>query len=208
MYCRECGHKVKENAEYCLHCGVRPTNSDKFCQSCGVETKSNQDLCVDCGTLLEKHNTVAATSESSLYAGFWRRFVAINIDGLIITIPLLIITTVMVLNELNNSYNNGYYTEPSGASTALVYLVAFSLNLLYFAGMQSSKWQATIGKKMMGIKVTDMEGNRISFLRATGRLLGTYVSTFILYIGYIMAGMTDKKQALHDMIASTLVVKK
>lgn len=208
MYCRECGHQVKENAEYCLHCGVRPNNSDNYCQSCGLETKSNQDLCVECGTLLKRQNGVAASGEDSMYAGFWRRFVAILVDGFIITIPILIITSILVFNELNTAYNNGYYTEPSNSITGWGYLLGLAINIIYFAGMHASKWQATIGKKMMGIKVTDMNGNRISFLRAVGRLFGTYVSTIILYIGFIMAGLTEKKQALHDMIASTLVMKK
>lgn len=204
MYCRECGHKVKENAEYCLHCGVRPTNSDKFCQSCGVETKSNQDLCVECGTLLKKHTAAGAGDRNSKHAGFWLRFVAVTIDSIIIFVPILIITLIVVFNQYSNSYYNGY-SEPN---TGWAYLLGFGVSVLYYAGLHSSKWQATIGKKMMGIKVVDMNGNRISFLRAFGRLLGTYVSGFILYIGYIMAGLTDKKQALHDMIASTLVVKK
>ena len=79
---------------------------------------------------------------------------------------------------------------------------------LYFALMESSVNQATLGKMALGIKVTDLDGNRISFGRATGRYFGKIVSGMILYIGFIMAGFTEKKQALHDIMASCLVVNK
>jgi uncharacterized RDD family membrane protein YckC len=57
----------------------------------------------------------------------------------------------------------------------------------------------------LSMKVTDLQGNRISFARATGRHFAKYISAMILLIGYIMAGFTERKQALHDMIAGTLV---
>jgi uncharacterized RDD family membrane protein YckC len=74
--------------------------------------------------------------------------------------------------------------------------------------MESSSWQATLGKKALGMEVTDMEGRRIGFGRATGRTFGKIISAFILYIGFLMAAFTEKKQALHDMIAGCLVIKK
>jgi uncharacterized RDD family membrane protein YckC len=77
---------------------------------------------------------------------------------------------------------------------------------LYFAKMESSEKQATIGKKAMGIYVTDVNGQRLTFGRATGRFFAKIISSMVpLYIGFIMAGFTQKKQALHDMIAGTLV---
>ncbi len=74
--------------------------------------------------------------------------------------------------------------------------------------MESSSKQATLGKMALGIIVTDVNGERIGFGRATGRFFGKIVSGMIFYIGYIMAGFTDRKQALHDMMAGTLVVNK
>ena len=79
---------------------------------------------------------------------------------------------------------------------------------LYFALMESSNKQATVGKMALSIKVTDINGNRLTFGRATGRYFGKILSGMILYIGFIMAGFTEKKQALHDMIAGCLVVNK
>jgi uncharacterized RDD family membrane protein YckC len=74
--------------------------------------------------------------------------------------------------------------------------------------MESSVKQATLGKLAIGIIVTDLQGSRITFGRATGRYFGKILSSLILSIGYIMAGFTEKKQALHDMIAGCLVVMK
>jgi len=76
---------------------------------------------------------------------------------------------------------------------------------IYEAALESSSYQATLGKMALGLKVTDLAGNRISFARATGRHFAKYVSGMIFFIGYIMAGFTERKQALHDMIAGTLV---
>jgi uncharacterized RDD family membrane protein YckC len=79
---------------------------------------------------------------------------------------------------------------------------------LYEAFMTSSEWQATVGKRVMSIIVTDMEGKRISFARATGRHFAKYISIFLLGIGFIIAAFTAKRQALHDMVAETLVIKR
>ncbi len=79
---------------------------------------------------------------------------------------------------------------------------------LYFSLLESSPKQATAGKMAIGIIVTDLQGNRISFGRATGRYFAKIVSAIIIFIGYIMAGFTQKKQALHDMISGCLVINK
>ena len=79
--------------------------------------------------------------------------------------------------------------------------------ILYFVLMESSAKQATLGKMALGLVVVDVDGNRISFLRALGRYFAKILSGIILLIGYIMVGFTERKQGLHDMIASTLVVK-
>lgn len=93
------------------------------------------------------------------------------------------------------------------ASLLITFAFSTLANWIYEAAMESSKYQATLGKMVLGLKVTDLEGRRISFLRATGRHIAKIISGFILLIGFIMAGFTERKQALHDMIAGTLVVR-
>lgn len=94
-----------------------------------------------------------------------------------------------------------------GAASVLQF-VSLVVWWLYFALQESSSKQATIGKRAIGIKVADMSGKRISFGKATGRHFGKIISSIILMIGFIMAAFTAKKQALHDMMAGTLVVMK
>jgi uncharacterized RDD family membrane protein YckC len=74
--------------------------------------------------------------------------------------------------------------------------------------MESSASGNTFGKRAVGIRVVDLQGQRISFGNATGRYFGKILSALIVLIGYFMAGFTARKQALHDMMAGTLVIKK
>ena len=82
------------------------------------------------------------------------------------------------------------------------------LGWLYYALMEGSAKQATLGKMALGIVVTDTQGRRVSFTRATGRYFGKIISGIILYIGFIMIAFTEKKQGLHDIMADCLVVVK
>jgi len=81
------------------------------------------------------------------------------------------------------------------------------VNWLYAALLESSSHQATLGKMALGLKVTDLEGRRISFVRATGRHFAKILSGMVLFIGFIMVGFTRRKQGLHDMVAGTLVIR-
>ena len=78
----------------------------------------------------------------------------------------------------------------------------------YFALFNSSKYMATPGKMLLGLIVVDKEYKRLSFAKATGRFFATFVSSIILFIGFFMAGFTNKKRALHDMMAGTYVIYK
>ncbi len=128
------------------------------------------------------------------YAGFWRRVAAALIDGLLVGIVSWIVTAIF----------SGISDGAEATAQILVFVAAYG----YYAGMESSSYQATVGKIALGIQVTDLNGNRISFGRALGRNLAEILSALILLIGYIMVAFTAKKQGLHDMIAGTLVVKK
>jgi uncharacterized RDD family membrane protein YckC len=82
------------------------------------------------------------------------------------------------------------------------------LDWLYYTLLESSVWQGTLGKKALGLEVTDLGGRRVSFGRATGRFFARIISGLTLGIGFIMAGFTERKQALHDIIAGCLVIRK
>lgn len=126
--------------------------------------------------------------EPVVYAGFWQRFGAYFIDALILIIPQLAISYMM-----------------PGLMGSLISMV---FNWVYFAGMESGKSQATFGKKALGLKVTDENGQRITFGQATGRFFGKILSAIILFIGYLMMIWDAKKQTLHDKLVGTLVVER
>ena len=150
------------------------------------------------------------------YAGFWRRFVAHLIDQFILGIAAFVVL-LPGLALLGVGIGAGIMDESDSAIGLIIaaiaaYLIAIVLILvgqwLYYALMESSGKQATLGKLALGIVVTDLSGNRITFGRATGRYFGKIISGMIMCIGYIMAGFTERKQALHDIMASCLVVMK
>jgi uncharacterized RDD family membrane protein YckC len=85
--------------------------------------------------------------------------------------------------------------------------ISFLISWMYFALCESSSWQGTVGKKVLGLRVTDLNGQPITFAKATGRHFGKIISALILGIGFIMIAFTDQKQGLHDTMAGTLVLK-
>ena len=162
-----------------------------FCLNCGKENDDRAIYCQTCGAAVAPKSPVTAavgTVGTVSYAGFGARFLAMIIDAIVVSVGIGIISTVSF-------------------GTAAVVLF-FCGDWLYEAFMLSSDWQATVGKRAMSIVVTDTNGGRISFARATGRHFAKWISGLILFIGYIMAAFTERKQALHDMIAETLVVNR
>ena len=144
------------------------------------------------------------------YAGFWRRFAALIIDEMFIAIVVVgaeaVLGAILGVNiGLRLAIFGG---KQLGAVFALKFMGGTLIHWLYWAGMESSAYQATLGKMALGLKVTDLQGEPISFGRATGRYFGKFISALLLGIGFLMAGWTEKKQALHDIMAGTLVVKK
>lgn len=151
------------------------------------------------------------------YSGFWRRVGASLIDSLVLGVVTSPIGGIMTLGAAGFSPDAmmGLSEEqtlammmPIMAMAAVAGLISFIIQMLYFALMESSKYQATLGKMALGIIVTDLEGGRISFGRALGRNLAKIISSLILMIGYIMVAFTSRKQGLHDLMAGTLVIKK
>ncbi|MEM7769443.1 MAG: RDD family protein [Cyanobacteria bacterium P01_E01_bin.6] len=139
------------------------------------------------------------------YASFWERFAAALLDGIIMNILSYLAGFIV---GLVIGVAGGGSDAAAALATLLGAVVGLVIGWLYSAIQESSKYQATLGKRALGIVVTDLDGGRISFMQATGRYFAKILSGLILLIGYIMAAFTERKQALHDMLASTLVVKK
>ena len=136
------------------------------------------------------------------YAGFWKRFAAHLIDMIIIWPGTFAIGFIFAIIMVAGG------TDDPGSLQGFGFILGLVVVWLYYSVMESSPTQGTLGKMALGIKVTDLEGNRIGLGKATGRHFGKIVSWLLLCIGYIMAAFTQKKQALHDMMAGTLVVNR
>lgn len=142
------------------------------------------------------------------YGGFWLRVVAYIIDAIILNIVGAIIGAVLGVGIGAGAAMSGMGGEAAATGGGLIGgLVGLVLGWLYFALMESSGKQATLGKMALGLTVTDLDGQRIGFGRATGRYFAKILSAVILLIGFIMIAFTERKQGLHDMLASTLVLK-
>ena len=138
---------------------------------------------------------------AAIHAGFWRRCAAYTIDYFITFVASYVVGLVAGFALTPGQGVAGMMTAPTVGG-----LLGLVVGWLYFALQESSAQQATLGKRALGIKVTDGNGLRIGFGRATGRFFGKLLSGLIFAIGFMLAGWTEKKQALHDMLANTLVV--
>jgi len=136
-----------------------------------------------------------------VHGGFWRRFAANTLDSIILGLAITVLSLIMIGGAAATGSLGLVLTV-----TFLFYILAIVGFWLYFAKLESGSGQATIGKRVMDLKVTDDRGQRIGFGRATGRFFGKIISGMILNIGYMMAGWTGRKQGLHDMMAGTCVV--
>jgi uncharacterized RDD family membrane protein YckC len=148
------------------------------------------------------------------YAGFWKRFAAYLIDGFILCcvsvvflIPLVLVIGIgSAADHLDEESSLGFLAILL-SMYLLVVTSLFVIQWLYFALMESTRG-ATLGKMALGVIVTDMDGNRPSFGRASGRYFAKIISGLTLGLGYVIAGFSQQKQALHDMISGCLVINK
>ncbi len=205
-------------------------NATLYCNKCGAPNDAAAQFCSRCGTALNPASVpaqasvpVAAPAPAAAvsyapyapvpvagvrYGGFWIRVVAFIIDAIIVR---AVATPIALAFGLSGGMAGMMSGVPySGLMFHLVgggvlFLVVVAGSWLYEAFMLSSPYQATLGKMIFGMKVTDLYGNRISFARATGRHFAKWLSGLMLCIGYIMVGFTERKQGLHDMVAGTLV---
>lgn len=152
------------------------------------------------------------------YAGFWLRVAASLIDSLIVlpAIGVLMVPVIFLsvfLGKLTGSQHKNFSDEGAAVVAIGAVLGVFVIGIvggwLYHAYMESCSWQGTVGKRAVNILVTDLEGRPLTFGRATGRHFAKMITGMIpLGIGWIMAGFTEKRQAIHDMITSCLVVRR
>ncbi len=201
MFCSNCGIENEINTGPCRSCGAElservagGTGEDGAQEKSAASFEKTESA--ETGVEPEEHAS-ALESADVVYAGFWKRAAAASIDSFL----LFIIGTGLGLLYIS-------VTGSDEGLEAASNILGILFGWLYFAYMESSEAQATLGKRALGIIVTDINGARVSFYRATGRHFGKIVSSITLGIGFIMAGFTEKKQALHDKMFDCLVVVK
>jgi uncharacterized RDD family membrane protein YckC len=202
IYCSQCGTPLEGQARFCQKCGnsitsvAAPAPSQPIAMAAAASATAPplsqpMSMSVAPPAIPQQYGAIPQPAgyvglATLPYAGFWMRVGAYLLDIVILAIPLTILAFIPILGIVLNIV--GIW--------------------LYFALQESSERQATIGKRALNIYVTDLQGRRISFGQATGRYFSKIISGLILGIGYLMAGFTEKKQGLHDMIASTLVKRR
>ena len=216
MYCSKCGALVADGAAFCSNCGqafavvTAPARSPVLATSVAAPVGGS-------AAALPAYAGYAALPRAE-YAGFWLRFLALLIDNVVMGIGfVLILVPLIFLTGLGGLLSQIHPDEELNDAgifvlIGLIFLaatVSLVFTWLYHALMESSEWQATVGKKALGLVVTDMAGQRVSFARSTGRHFGKIITNMVpFFIGYIMAGFTEKKQTLHDMLAGCLVLRR
>ena len=208
MFCIRCGTNLPEGAAYCSSCGspvaIRADAS-------GADVPQPAAISEPRAAVPAEPSAARATRD---YGGFWRRFWSYLIDRFILGVVFMPVG-FMVLVPMMATESVGWTDTdlPAEAITALLgaFLTVAFLALLgswfYYALMQSSSRQATLGQLALGLRITDLEGRRVSFARASGRHFATALTGLTFGIGYLIMPFTARKQTLHDLVARTLVLR-
>ena len=216
MYCPQCGHSNDDEYAFCKKCGAslerrdaEPAPATRPLAAVTPPPAVAASAAPPAARYRPAAATPAATGQATEYAGFWWRFLAVFIDGIILVIPVnLLAFMFQIVIGLGIAGAGGSEEAVAIVGGLFSMMISVGLNWFYEALMVSSRYQGTLGKMAVGIVVTDLNGGRISFWRATGRCFGKLLSSVILLVGYLMQPFTDRRQALHDMLAGCLVLRK
>lgn len=178
---------------YCTQCGYNNPLSVQYCKNCEIDLRQNS-----AGSNGSNHAAVL------VYAGFWTRFLASFLDLLLIgggvILMLIAIAGLMIVSGRDNIVHNNL------AVSIFCFAIA-GLSFAYFILMESGEQCATFGKRWMNIKILDTSGSRLNTSRALGRLIVRFVTQLSLLVGFLIQPFTPRKQALHDLLAGTIVVR-
>lgn len=229
MFCSKCGSPNPEGSAFCSTCGQQLSATGAQSAPQAATPPQGAYGSVPAPGAGTPAGTAAPAGQAgvsphwrpapaTLYAGFWLRVVAHIVDSLILGVPFgiafVLFLTFGGLGAAIHGVEEGGQPSPEFVAFIVVFAVIFSGvaivgSWLYYAYFESSTWQGTPGKKILNVFVTDMNGNPVTFGRASGRYFAKIITGLIpLGIGYILAGITEKKQALHDMIANCLVLRR
>jgi uncharacterized RDD family membrane protein YckC len=207
----------------CEHCGTEIPDGASFCARCGSPVSVAQIGPVYVPSAsppaeeIPGPQRVAPPQAPPRYAGFWLRAVASLIDRVILSFlfvlmasfrPALFLILPDPSTQLRPPATLQEFLLSVPRPTPAGFLVLLLLMWIYYAGFEASSWQATPGKKVLRLYVADLLGRPITFARATFHNIGRTISEMTFWVGYVPIGFTDKKQALHDIIARCVVLRR
>ena len=193
--------------------------AQQLCTSCGNPLLPDGKFCLFCGDILAdasrpgvSHATspaaVESISASPEYAGFWLRVWAGSIDILLEALAALLVTLIVDIAMKLITPQFGLSPITARYVTGIAFIAVLTIGAwLYCACAESSAWRATVGKRIVGLQVVTASGGKLSFGQATVRHFMKFLSLFTAAVGFMMAGWTKRKQALHDMPSDTVVVR-
>lgn len=205
---------MADNVVFCSQCGAQSVGAAGFCEKCGARLASANPAATPAstgGVSSAAAPGYTAAQAPQPYAGFWIRVVAYILDGIIlgaVFVPILLIFCLPIIMKAARSGDLDQGPPPE--LLAMIFtLIPFiwALHWLYEALLTSSRWQGTIGKRILRLKVTDDFGNKISFARSTGRFFAKILSGMVMNVGFIMVAFMERKRGLHDIICGTQVLR-
>ena len=216
MYCSKCGVAMADGAAFCSSCGqaftiaAAPLRAPMMSASVVGPMGGGAEA-------IPAYAGYAAVPRVE-YAGFWLRSLAFLFDNVVMGLGFVLIVIPLIFLTGLRGFIGEIHPNEDMSDAGIFGLIGFLFlaataslvfTWLYHALMESSEWQATLGKKALGLVVTDMAGQRVSFGRSTRRHFAKIITNMVpAFIGYLMAGFTEKKQALHDMIAGCVVLRR
>ena len=196
---------------------------DQVCSNCGNARLPDGRFCLFCGDLLSESGPkglvssqpskpLASPAPTELvlpdYAGFWLRAWAGAIDVALEASGALLLTFAIDLALRRFGRLLGISPFVSKVATGMAFILILAVgSWLYCAFTESSSWRATVGKRVLGLQVVTADGDKVGFGQATVRHFMKFLSLFFLTIGFMMAGWTKRRQALHDMPSDCLVIR-
>jgi uncharacterized RDD family membrane protein YckC len=192
---------------------------NQVCSTCGNVTLPDGRFCLFCGDLLSESAPKGLVSQPAKplassepahidYAGFWLRALAGAIDVALEAGGALVLTFAIdfALRRFGRLLGISPFVSKVATGMAFILILAVG-SWLYCAFTESSSWRATVGKRILGLQVVTADGDKVGFGQATVRHFMKFLSLFFLMIGFMMAGWTKRRQALHDMPSDCLVIR-
>ncbi len=183
-----------------------------FCSRCGTWASDESTLCPLCGVALQNDNLPRPAGASPFvapaphvvplvtYGGFWRRVAAVLLDTAVLFLPGATIRVLLGLEPLAS-------LDPQSMTSWAAAGIEFVVDWFYGALLISSSARGTLGLQIMELQVTDLRGGRVSFMRASWRYWAQLLSFLTFGVGYLLQLVTPRRQALHDLVSFTVVVR-